>query len=854
MDVRDIVVSPSIITTADDTAATRTSASAKYNCQALNLPAGGILYIPGADPVTLTAAAAYKPTCLPTDTPNIIAGTGAGTAAANPSDMTSTSSLSADNNSNITSVNVDEADSTPQYSDFRDPFYASSFPQCYALASTTVIAYTLVIMLFITPRSFLDGGVVVLGRRGFTNGGSGGKNIGGRPWLQKVAALTVAISLTIATADTFRVAENQYSWGIQNAKEMQDEVLGGTELKVIRIISDTFLWLAQAQTLIRLFPRQREKVIIKWTAFSLITLDVIFDCLNSFLYAGTSHSFTDAIPALSYLFELALGVLYAAWVIYYSLMKKRYAYYHPRMRNICLVAALSLLAILVPVVFFVLDICKPDFTGWGDYVLWVGAAAASVIVWEWVERIEALEREEKKDGILGREVFDGDEMLDIMPSDFSWPRRRRKAGPKNGGKDPKDPKDGGEDGDDDTPTRQESGGADKNGTRSTVRIWPSMSTFASRYRIRPWAKDPEAAPSQQDTVLGELTSMPRSNVGGNGEDLESGDANATGGAATGIARRLQPPLWPARPPPAATPVSRTDTASADSTVYVMRYHPVTDSNPSSAMGNHQQAVPVSLSRSNSTSTTSSSGHGQLPRTTMSFMSSQSERASAFASVSPPPREGNHSTSDDAAVAGAGNATKRWRTLTSSLPFRRGAASGQEDSEASRSSFSRSLGGTPSSQDDDRLQHEEGGRWDIRARLEEFAVTQAEKLRERIRPTVDTTGLPVMVIPAPQRQGAMLARVLEEEETGTQQPQQQDFSSSQYTGSNAPPPSQPNLWRSSSDASASISSAMSRRAPATQTGTAHQGPPLRNTPPAVVAAALSRSGSQASSSSGHDRSS
>ena len=34
------------------------------------------------------------------------------------------------------------------------------------------------------------------------------------------------------------------------------------------------------------------------------------------------------------------------------------------------------------------------------------------MVWEWVERIEALKRDERKDGILGREIFDGDEILD----------------------------------------------------------------------------------------------------------------------------------------------------------------------------------------------------------------------------------------------------------------------------------------------------------------------------------------------------------------------------------------------------------------------------------------------------------
>ncbi|EPE07326.1 ph-response regulator protein palh rim21 [Ophiostoma piceae UAMH 11346] len=763
MDARDLVVSASVITSADVAAAT--TRSSKVNCQqGINLPAGGVLYIPGSDPITLTATAAFRPLCVPTNTPAIL---GSGPALSG-SDSTSTSSLSTDNSN----LSLDEtADSTPQYSDFRDPFYASTFPQCYALASTTVISYTLVIMLLITPRSFLDGGVVVLGRRGFTNSGSGGKNIGGRPWLQKVAALTVAISLTIATADTFRVAEDQYSWGIQNAKEMQDEVLGGTELKVIRIISDTFLWLAQAQTLIRLFPRQREKVIIKWTAFSLITLDVIFDCLNSFLYSSTNHSFTDAIPALSYLFELALGVLYAAWVIYYSFMKKRYAYYHPLMKNICLVAGLSLLAILTPVVFFVLDICKPDFTGWGDYVLWVGAAAASVIVWEWVERIEALEREEKKDGILGREVFDGDEMLDIMPSDFTWSRRRRARN----GKIPKSTDDS-EDGDIEGGAADVANAAPPPPTTRTgrvaARIWPGMATFAARYNVRPWKTEAEAA-RNTSTQLRDLPGAGTSRIAHRRRSGENGAADdgmaasiqepSTAVVSGSTSRRLQPPLWPSRPAPAATPVSRTDTASADSTVYVMRYHPVSESGvASSGSGTGQHTQQISLSRSNSTSTTSSgsSGHERPQQTTMSYMGSD-ETSSALASGSPPPPQAaaarnpaaNPVYSPEAALEEANASNKRWRTLTQALPFRRSApGSGSETAGPSR---------PPA---DVRVPHDDGGRWDLRSRLEEFAATQAEKLRERIRPTVDITGLPVTVIPAPQRSGAMLARVLEEEES------------------------------------------------------------------------------------------
>ncbi|KAL4887329.1 PalH/RIM21-domain-containing protein [Aspergillus karnatakaensis] len=324
--------------------------------------------------------------------------------------------------------------------DIRDPFYASVTPLLYAMGCATVVSYLLVIILLITPRTFYvggpGGGANFLGRHGMVSGSYSNNSsvvgVGGRPWLQKLAALLVAISLTIATADSFRVAEKQYDHGYSDAEALTSEVIDGTELKIFRIISSTFLWLAQVQTLIRLFPRHKEKIMIKWAGFALIVLDTIFAILDKFLVKTNTtrpRLYEDAIPALSYLFELALNLLYAAWVIFYSLSKHRFAFFHPKMRNICLVALLSLCAVLIPVVFFVLDIAKPEIAGWGTYIRWVGSAAASVVVWEWVERIEALERDERKDGILGREVFDGDEMLDNTPSEeVDWPRQNHDRG------------------------------------------------------------------------------------------------------------------------------------------------------------------------------------------------------------------------------------------------------------------------------------------------------------------------------------------------------------------------------------------------------------------------------------------
>lgn len=415
--------------------------------------------------------------------------------------------------------------------DYRDPFYTSVTPQLYAIGCVTVVSYVLVIILLITPRTFYvggpGGGANFLGRHGMISGSYSGNSsvvgVGGRPWLQKVAAFLVAISLTIATADSFKVAQRQYNFGYSDAEALSQEVIDGTEIRIVRVISSTFLWLAQVQTLIRLFPRHKEKVMIKWAGFALIVLDTTFSLLENFYVRNKSprpRLYNDAIPALSYLFELALNLLYAAWVIFYAISKHRYAFFHPKMRNICFVALLSLTAILIPVAFFVMDIARPEIAGWGTYIRWVGSAAASVVVWEWVERIEALERDETKDGILGREVFDGDEMLEVTPSEeVDWPR-------------------------------QSSQGHDKGGGTGASSGWGGMMGFAHR-------------------PLRTRVGIPRGN-------RNRGLMHSSSHAAA-ARNRAQP--RPTPPPAVFTPISRADTTSAASTVYNVRYHPVASPTP-----------------------------------------------------------------------------------------------------------------------------------------------------------------------------------------------------------------------------------------------------------------------------------
>lgn len=137
-----------------------------------------------------------------------------------------------------------------------------------------------------------------------------------------------------------------------------------------------------------------------------------------------------AFSVLNYLFHITLGVLYAACVLAYSFSNGRFrhAYAPPNV----IIASLSISTISVPIVFFCLSIWKEEIKGWGDYVRLVGSAAASVIVWDWIDQTEIRIEKDHKGGILGREVFE-DEMYDYRSHKKEHKTERKEFKDESGG-------------------------------------------------------------------------------------------------------------------------------------------------------------------------------------------------------------------------------------------------------------------------------------------------------------------------------------------------------------------------------------------------------------------------------------
>src|SRR5579859_8155539 len=133
-------------------------------------------------------------------------------------------------------------------SNLHDPFFASVTPQTFALAGATIASAILLILLFLSRNR--------------------------KPWVQKIAVLSMTVSLVTYMVVSVNMLEDQYSQGRYDADALRG-VNQGMVCKIFAYVAELMILLAQVQTLMRIFPRKRDKVIIKWTGLCLIALTMI---------------------------------------------------------------------------------------------------------------------------------------------------------------------------------------------------------------------------------------------------------------------------------------------------------------------------------------------------------------------------------------------------------------------------------------------------------------------------------------------------------------------------------------------------------------------------------------------------
>ncbi|OLL22325.1 pH-response regulator protein palH/RIM21 [Neolecta irregularis DAH-3] len=254
-----------------------------------------------------------------------------------------------------------------------EPFFASNAPLAFAVSGACVTSYILLALVLFHRRR--------------------------RPWLLKIATLTVTISMTIAMILTTQEFKRQYELKSVTGKGARELITNSIFLAIFRIFSTTLLWITYIQILIRLTRRQRNKTVIKWVGIILVLFQLLFYSLDCFL---DEPAWEGSVSALSKLFQIILSLCFLSYVLYYSITVASHAY---KWENIP-IALLAYSSIIIPIMFYCLDVWMVFFFAFGDFIRWVLMCATPILVLEWYERIEDSELHTSRNGILGRVVFE----------------------------------------------------------------------------------------------------------------------------------------------------------------------------------------------------------------------------------------------------------------------------------------------------------------------------------------------------------------------------------------------------------------------------------------------------------------
>lgn len=266
------------------------------------------------------------------------------------------------------------------YGDFKYSIY----PLIYSLTVSTVMAIFLTIIVFTNHTQ--------------------------RPsWLLRVGSLLASVNLIILMVRAIIFLKDQHNIGISDGEKLLDDLQSNEVFNIIDFIFVLIAQFAQVQIIIRLFSRVKEKRVSFVLGGTLsICAQVIWGVSTFSNFDQTDDSDISILPAFTYLLRIALATMYSGLIIIYSFGKRNFIF----QRSIILLTVLTFLVINLQIAFFVTDISNIWVSELSEIFNTTIYVSVTVIPWEWINRVHALERHEQREGVLGRPVYE-DEYKDI---------------------------------------------------------------------------------------------------------------------------------------------------------------------------------------------------------------------------------------------------------------------------------------------------------------------------------------------------------------------------------------------------------------------------------------------------------
>ncbi|CAI4706370.1 ADQ_G0043870.mRNA.1.CDS.1 [Saccharomyces cerevisiae] len=235
-------------------------------------------------------------------------------------------------------------------------------------------------------------------------------NISGRAYkrilqLLRIASLLASLNLTIFITKVLRRLEKEHNvYGVVRAHSIMHIFSDDMTFVVLDFLATLMFQFCQVGIVIRLFQRAQEKRIIFFIGVILTITANILWVIPPFANHTTKHrNDWQILRPFVYLFRIAIATSYASIVIYHIWQKKKLWF---KFNQMGLLTLLTILVVLLLPGFFLADVSNLWISELGEVFNTTCYVTSTVITWEWLDRLNVLERKEEAQSILGRPIFE----------------------------------------------------------------------------------------------------------------------------------------------------------------------------------------------------------------------------------------------------------------------------------------------------------------------------------------------------------------------------------------------------------------------------------------------------------------
>lgn len=252
-------------------------------------------------------------------------------------------------------------------------------------------------------------------------------NISGRRYkhtsrLLKMGAMISSINIVIFVTRALKKMKSEHDrYGVATARSIMSLYTSDLTFSILDLISIFMIQLCQVMIVNRLFPRDLEKRIVIFLGVPLVLISNILWAIPRFSkHIKNSPRHWDTLPPFVYLFRIALSTSYSCTITSYAFIKRRFCVQSFQMG---ILTILGVLVVLLQPALFLTNVSDAWLWGVGELFNTTCYVGSTFIIWEWLERLNTLERNEQAQSILGRPIYE-DEQQDYQIARYALELQR----------------------------------------------------------------------------------------------------------------------------------------------------------------------------------------------------------------------------------------------------------------------------------------------------------------------------------------------------------------------------------------------------------------------------------------------